>query len=93
VDRQLPGLATAAQPVVERRPVGIAATNLPAYHGVPVAGRSHRTRHRTRRAPVRPRHPARCLRRLHAQRPRDAGDRRTQDRQGAVRRGGEHHDV
>ena len=43
-----------------------AAANLPAHHRVPMAGRPYRARRRTGRAAVRPRHPARRLRGLHA---------------------------
>ena len=46
-----------------------------------------------RRAAVRPPHPARRVPGLHAQRPGHARDRRPQDRQGAVRRRREHHDL
>src|ERR1700682_4469630 len=75
------------------RPVGTKAANLPAHHGVLVAGRPHRARHGIRRAALCPRHPARRIPGVHAQRPRHACDRWPQDRQGAVRRGGEHHDL
>ena len=93
MDRQLPRPAAAAQPVGECRAVGDAAANLPAHHRISVAGRPYRARDRIRRAAICPRHPARRLRRLHAQRAGHARDRRSQDRQGALRRGREHHDL
>ena len=52
---------------------------------------AHATESDARR--VCPRHPARRVRGLHAQRGRHARDRWPQDRQGAVRRRAEHHDL
>ena len=46
-----------------------------------------------RRAAIRPRNPARRLRRLHAQRAGHTRHRRSQDRKGTLRRSREHHDV
>ena len=51
---------------------GGCAANLPAHHGVSLAGRSHRARHGVRRSAVRPRHPARRVRGFHAKRARHA---------------------
>ena len=82
MDRQLPRPAATAQPVGECRAVGDAATNLPAHHGVSVAGGPHRAHDGIRRAAIRPRNPARRLRRFHAQRAGHARHRRSQDRQG-----------
>ena len=46
VDQLLPGPAPADQPVVQHRPLGAAPAGAAADDGVPLAGGSHRPRHR-----------------------------------------------
>ena len=48
VDPELPRPAAAHQPVVQRRALGDAHPAVPAHRRVPLAGRPHRPRHRSR---------------------------------------------
>ena len=70
-----PVLARSARPhqsVGERRPLGEGHAAIPAHHGIPLAGRSHRARNRSRGA----RRDAANARRLQGVRRRDARDAR-----------------
>ena len=64
----LPGPAAAAQPVVQRAALGDAHPAVPAQRRVPLAGGSHRARHRGGGPRLRPQDPARGVPGLHGRR-------------------------
>ncbi|NBV83682.1 hypothetical protein EBR57_06130, partial [bacterium] len=89
VGAELPRPAAAHQPVGERGALGDAHAPLPAHGRVPVAGGSHRARHRGRGARGDD-EDARRVRRLRRELDGDAGDQGPQDRWRALPRRGGH---